>query len=49
MLWIIAPDCRGHGDAAGSVQEVIIISDYVFDLGCVIQALGVKTISHQPP
>jgi len=43
-LWIVAPDCRGHGDsgwaAAGGYYH---FPDYVFDLDCVIQALGVKS------
>ena len=41
-LWIIAPDCRGHGDSgwtgAGGYYH---FPDYVFDLDCVIRALGV--------
>jgi pimeloyl-ACP methyl ester carboxylesterase len=45
-LWIVAPDCRGHGDSgwvgAGGYYH---FSDYVFDLDCVIQSLGVKTIN----
>jgi len=44
-LWIIAPDCRGHGDSgwvgAGGYYH---FPDYVLDLDCVVQALGVKTI-----
>lgn len=40
-LWIIAPDCRGHGDSgwvgAGGYYH---FPDYVFDLDCVVQALG---------
>jgi len=44
-LWIIAPDCRGHGDSgwvgAGGYYH---FPDYVFDLDCVIQALGVERI-----
>jgi pimeloyl-ACP methyl ester carboxylesterase len=39
--WIIAPDCRGHGDSgwvgAGGYYH---FPDYVFDLDCVIGALG---------
>jgi pimeloyl-ACP methyl ester carboxylesterase len=39
--WIVAPDCRGHGDSgwvgAGGYYH---FPDYVFDLDCVIQALG---------
>ena len=43
-LWIIAPDCRGHGDSgwvgAGGYYH---FPDYVFDLDCVFQTLGVKS------
>jgi len=49
-LWIVAPDCRGHGDSgwigAGGYYH---FPDYVFDLDCVIQALGaarLKLIGH---
>jgi pimeloyl-ACP methyl ester carboxylesterase len=39
--WIIAPDCRGHGDSgwvgAGGYYH---FPDYVFDLDCVLRALG---------
>lgn len=42
-LWVIAPDCRGHGDSgwvgAGGYYH---FPDYVFDLDCVICALGVE-------
>jgi pimeloyl-ACP methyl ester carboxylesterase len=42
-LWIVAPDCRGHGDSgwvgAGGYYH---FPDYVFDLDCVISTLGVK-------
>ena len=42
-LWIIAPDCRGHGESgwvgAGGYYH---FPDYVFDLDCVIRALRVK-------
>ena len=48
--WIIAPDCRGHGDSgwigAGGYYH---FPDYVFDLERVIRALGVtqlKLIGH---
>ena len=38
-LWVIAPDCRGHGDSgwigAGGYYH---FSDYVFDLDCIVQA-----------
>jgi pimeloyl-ACP methyl ester carboxylesterase len=45
-LWIIAPDCRGHGDsgwvgAGGSYH----FSDYVLDLDCVVQALGLTSFA----
>jgi pimeloyl-ACP methyl ester carboxylesterase len=40
-LWIVAPDCRGHGDSGwvgpGGYYH---FPDYVFDLDCVIGALG---------
>jgi pimeloyl-ACP methyl ester carboxylesterase len=40
-LWIVAPDCRGHGDSgwvgAGGYYH---FPDYVFDLHCLIQSLG---------
>jgi pimeloyl-ACP methyl ester carboxylesterase len=49
-LWIIAPDCRGHGDSgwigAGGYYH---FPDYVFDLDCLIRALGVnrfKLVGH---
>ena len=49
-LWIVAPDCRGHGDSgwvgAGGYYH---FPDYVLDLEGVIQALGVssfKLIGH---
>ena len=42
-LWIVAPDCRGHGDSgwvgAGGYYH---FPDYVFDVDCVIKALGVR-------
>ncbi|HET9916710.1 MAG TPA: alpha/beta hydrolase, partial [Candidatus Binatia bacterium] len=45
-LWIVAPDCRGHGDSgwvgAGGYYH---FPDYVFDLDCVFQTLGVKTFT----
>ena len=44
-LWIVAPDCRGHGDSgwvgAGGYYH---FPDYVFDLDCVVQALGVSRL-----
>ena len=49
-LWIVAPDCRGHGDSgwvgAGGYYH---FPDYVFDLHCLIQSLGssrFKLIGH---
>jgi pimeloyl-ACP methyl ester carboxylesterase len=40
-LWIVAPDCRGHGDSgwvgAGGYYH---FPDYVFDLDCVVRSLG---------
>jgi len=45
-FWIIAPDCRGHGDS-GRVGSggYYHFPDYVFDLDCVIHALGVERIN----
>lgn len=44
-LWIIAPDCRGHGDSgwvgAGGYYH---FPDYVLDLDNVVQRLGAETI-----
>ncbi len=44
-LWIVAPDCRGHGDSgwvgAGGYYH---FPDYVFDLDCVIKDLGVSSV-----
>ncbi len=40
-LWIIAPDCRGHGDSgAAGAGGYYHFPDYVFDLDTVVQALG---------
>lgn len=45
-LWIIAPDCRGHGDSgwvgAGGYYH---FADYLFDLDCLIHALGASSLS----
>ena len=45
-LWIVAPDCRGHGDSdwvgAGGYYH---FPDYVHDLDCVIDSLGVASIN----
>jgi pimeloyl-ACP methyl ester carboxylesterase len=44
-LWIVAPDCRGHGDSgwvgAGGYYH---FPDYVFDLHCLVQSLGAVTL-----
>jgi pimeloyl-ACP methyl ester carboxylesterase len=43
-LWIIAPDCRGHGDSGWvSGGGYYHFADYVLDLDCVVQTLGVKS------
>ena len=40
-LWIVAPDCRGHGDSGwAGAGGYYYFPDYVFDLDCVIRALG---------
>lgn len=45
-LWIVAPDCRGHGDSgwvgAGGYYH---FSDYLFDLDSLIHALGSSSVS----
>jgi pimeloyl-ACP methyl ester carboxylesterase len=45
-FWIVAPDCRGHGDSgwvgSGGYYH---FPDYVFDLDCVIHGLGVERIN----
>jgi pimeloyl-ACP methyl ester carboxylesterase len=49
-LWIIAPDCRGHGDSGWvGAGGYYYFPDYVLDLDCVVRALGVtqlKLIGH---
>src|SRR3954452_2394446 len=44
-LWIVAPDCRGHGNSgwvgAGGYYH---FPDYVFDLDCVIRDLAVSKV-----
>jgi pimeloyl-ACP methyl ester carboxylesterase len=41
-LWIVAPDCRGHGDSGWvGVGGYYHFPDYVYDLDCVISALGI--------
>jgi len=43
-LWIVAPDCRGHGDSGWvSAGGYYHFPDYVLDLDYVIQNLGVKS------
>ena len=48
--WIIAPDCRGHGDSAWvGPGGYYYFPDYVFDLDCVVRDLGaprLKLIGH---
>jgi pimeloyl-ACP methyl ester carboxylesterase len=43
--WIIAPDCRGHGDSgwvgAGGYYH---FPDYLFDLNCLIRTLGTERL-----
>lgn len=45
-LWIIAPDCRGHGDSgwvgAGGYYH---FSDYLFDLDSLIHTLGASSLT----
>lgn len=45
-LWVIAPDCRGHGDSgwvgAGGYYH---FPDYLFDLDCLIHALGTPSVT----
>jgi pimeloyl-ACP methyl ester carboxylesterase len=39
--WIVAPDCRGHGDSGWvGAGGYYYFPDYVFDLDCVIRSLG---------
>jgi pimeloyl-ACP methyl ester carboxylesterase len=45
-LWVIAPDCRGHGDSgwigAGGYYH---FPDYVFDLDCIVQAHSIDSFT----
>src|ERR1044071_4887923 len=45
-LWVIAPDCRGHGDSgwigAGGYYH---FPDYVFDLDCVVRARHIQSFT----
>jgi pimeloyl-ACP methyl ester carboxylesterase len=44
--WIIAPDCRGHGDSAwAGAGGYYHFADYVFDLDCIIQNLAANRCS----
>ena len=49
-LWIVAPDCRGHGDSGwAGVGGYYHFPDYVFDLHGLLQSFGVsrfKLIGH---
>jgi pimeloyl-ACP methyl ester carboxylesterase len=45
-LWIVAPDCRGHGDSDWiGVGGYYHFPDYVHDLDCVIDSLGVSSFN----
>jgi pimeloyl-ACP methyl ester carboxylesterase len=49
-LWIVAPDCRGHGDS-GWIGDggYYHFPDYVLDLDCIVRALGLsrfKLVGH---
>jgi len=45
-VWVIAPDCRGHGDSgwigAGGYYH---FPDYVFDLDCVVRARSIESFT----
>ncbi len=42
-LWIIAPDCRGHGDSGWvGTGGYYHFPDYVSDIDCVVQTLGLE-------
>jgi pimeloyl-ACP methyl ester carboxylesterase len=44
--WIVAPDCRGHGDSGWvGAGGYYYFPDYVFDLDCVVKALGATRIN----
>jgi len=44
-LWMIAPDCRGHGDSGWiGVGGYYHFPDYVYDLDCLIHALRVSSV-----
>ena len=45
-LWIIAPDCRGHGDSGWvGAGGYYYFPDYVHDLDCVINSLKVPAVT----
>jgi pimeloyl-ACP methyl ester carboxylesterase len=45
-LWIVAPDCRGHGDSDWvSTGGYYHFPDYVHDLDCVIHSLDVNSVN----
>jgi pimeloyl-ACP methyl ester carboxylesterase len=45
-LWIVAPDCRGHGDSGWvGAGGYYYFSDYVHDLDCVFDALKVPSVT----
>ncbi|HWP58148.1 MAG TPA: alpha/beta hydrolase [Candidatus Acidoferrales bacterium] len=45
-LWIIAPDCRGHGDSGWvGAGGYYYFPDYVHDLDCVVEALGAGAVT----
>jgi pimeloyl-ACP methyl ester carboxylesterase len=45
-LWIVAPDCRGHGDSGWvGAGGYYYFADYVHDLDCVIDALKAPSVT----
>lgn len=45
LPWIIAPDCRGHGDSAWvGAGGYYHFPDYMYDLDCVVRACGATRI-----
>jgi pimeloyl-ACP methyl ester carboxylesterase len=45
-LWIVAPDCRGHGDSGWvGAEGYYHFPDYVFDLDRLIQSLGASRLA----
>jgi len=46
MRWIIAPDCRGHGDSGWvGTGGYYYFPDYVLDLDCVVRELGATSFN----